>query len=225
MALTAAEQNVINLEKEHKNLFWQLAVSNNTYLNLQKKYMPIWNKDKNYLKSPSWKTVTALGGQILVKAHHWFETQKELEAKAKIPKTNITENDFLQPKKNLAIQNQNLIYFTGHGLNGGIGIIPLIIWGVVLIVGAISAAYIASRLTVSTQDRVDLLAKTAQTCKDLNLTPDECANVVSTVQTQETKNSQGVTDVAKSLTGGVENILLLGGGLLLAFTFLKNKNK
>jgi hypothetical protein len=92
---------------------------------------------------------------------------------------------------------------------------------VVALVGAISAAYIVHRLTTTTQDRQDLLKSAEQTCKDLNLTPAECSDVVTTTQKEESKNTKGVTDVVANAGSSIKTFLYIGLGGLLLITFLK----
>ena len=227
---------VKQFEREHKLLFIYLAITNNQYTNLFQKGLTAWVNSGNkgsYLDSPAYQPIKRLGVQILIKAKNWYETQTFLEQTAGIPKVSVTINDFLQYKKRGAILNQANVWIDKSGKVSGadgcyqtsIGIIPLIIWGVVAIVSAISAAYVVNRLTTTTQDRQDLLKSAEQTCKDLNLTAQQCADVVQTTQKEESKNSEGVTDAAKAVTGGIKGMLLYGGlGLGLLF-FLKNRKQ
>ena len=231
------EQEIKDLEAAHKIMFAVMALSNNTYCNLYKKYLPEWQKNRMlvtvpdglsvkqveaYKLTPSFKIITNLGVQILQKAKNWFDTQYYLEKYGHIPKVAVTANDFLIAGKSVAILTQASKYVKdwkgSNGMNGvdksGIGIIPLIIWGVIAIVGAVSAAYIVSRLSVTTQDRVDLLQATKQTCIDLNLTPDQCANIVTSTQQEETHNSQGVTSATEAVGGSITKLFVFG---LLAF--------
>lgn len=225
---------VKQFEREHKLLFIYLAITNNQYTNLFNKGLNSWinaGTKGSYLDSPGYQPIKRLGQQILIKAKGWYEVQDYLEKTAGIPKVNVSINDFLQYKKRGAILNQANVWIDKSGKVSGadgcykqsIGIIPLIIWGVVALVGAISAAYIVHRLTTTTQDRKDLLAAAEQTCKDLNLTPAQCADVVQTTQKEETKNTEGVTKAIDSATGGIKTVVLGGLGLLALITFLKHK--
>jgi hypothetical protein len=236
---------VKQFEREHKLLFIYLAITNNTYANLFNKGLNSWinaGTKGSYLDSPAYQPIKRLGQTILIKAKGWYETQQYLEQTAKIPKVAVTINDFLQYKKRSAILNQANTWIdksghvSGHNEQDvyrincpcnekkiGIGIIPLIIWGVIAIVSAISAAYIVNRMTTTTQDREDLLKQSEQTCKDLNLTAQQCADVVTTTQKEETKNAKAVTDTASAVVGGFKGILLIGGGLLITLAVLKSK--
>ena len=239
------EKEVRDLEAAHKIMFATLALSNNTYCNLYKRYFNEWMNNKQmvsyvdgitvkqteaYKLTPTFKIVTNLGVQIMLKAKHWFDTQYYLEQNGGIPKVKIKQDDFLKANQSLNILKQASEYvknWSGSGIMGndtsGIGIIPLIIWGVIAIVGAVSAAYIVSRLSVTTKDRIDLLDATKQTCIDLHLTPDQCANVVTTTQQEETHNSQGVTDTAESITGGIKTLFLYGIALFFGLQLIKSK--
>ena len=223
------EKEVRDLEAAHKILFAVLALSNNTYVNLFKRYSPQWKKNPDYKNSREFKIVLKLGVQVAQKAQDWFKTQDYLEQYGKIPKAKVKYTDFLQPSKNVAILKQASEYVKDWkgSLSGedesGIGVIPLIIWGVIAIVGAVSAAFIVSRLTVSTKDRVELLEATKNTCKELNLTPTECASVVTTTQQEQTKNYEGVTETVHEAASGLSNTLLFGLAIFLGFNFLTSK--
>jgi hypothetical protein len=222
-------QQIHDLEASHKLLFAALALANNTYCNLYKHYFPLWKKDPDYKNSFEFKTVIKLGVDIVQKSKTWFDTQYYLEKQAKIPATKIKPSDFLHPKKNVSILKQAKQYiqdWQGVPIQGEaeqIGIIPLIIWGVIVLAAAISAAYVVNRLTVSTKDREELLAKTEQTCKDLNLTPEQCANMVTATQHEETQNAQGVTEAANAVGGGLMKIVLFGTVIYFGFQLINSK--
>lgn len=224
---------VKQFEREHKLLFIYLAITNNQYTNLFQKGLTAWinaGTKGSYLDSPAYQPIKRLGQTILIKAKGWYETQSYLEQTALIPKVAVTINDFLQYKKRGAILNQANSWISKEGKVSGadgcyktsIGIIPLIIWGVIAIVSAISAAYIVNRMTTTTQDRKDLLNAAEQTCKDLNLTAQQCADVVQTTQKEETKNAKAVTDTANAVTGGIKGILLAGAAAIAIIFVAKN---
>jgi hypothetical protein len=77
----------------------------------------------------------------------------------------------------------------------GIGFIPLLIWAVVIIIGLFTAKTITDDLTTTTQEKAQLLDKTAQTCKELNLTPDQCNAMISQTQAEASQESGIVTTV------------------------------
>ena len=217
-------QQVHDFEREHKLLFIYLALINNTYNNLFSKEYDKWKKSGGtgkFVDSTQGKILHELARTIIAKASAWFKVQNYLEQTANIPPVKVSISDFLRSgKQNLAILNQsNLWIDKSSGKVSGIGIIPLIIWGAIVIISAISAAYIVKRMTVTTADREELLQKAQDTCKLLKLTPDECSNVVTTTQREESRNAQAVTDTAASVTSGFKSLLLLpliiGGGLLL----------
>jgi hypothetical protein len=221
-------EQVKQFEREHKLLFIYLAITNNTYCNLFDREYKAWHAKKlagSFTDTPEGKIVANLGRTIRLKAKGWYEAQTFLEKNAHIPKVSVTINDFLVNSKRGAISIQAGKYIDKSGKINGIGIIPLIIWGAILIIGAISAAYIVHRLTTTTQDRQDLLKATEQTCKDLNLTPDQCANVVTTVQKEETNNSKGVTDSVTAVSTGLSDIFLYGGLALIGVLLITSKSK
>ncbi len=224
-------EQVKQFEREHKLLFIYLAITNNTYCNLFDREYKAWHAKKlpgTFTDTPEGKIVANLGRTIRLKAKGWYEAQTFLEQNAHIPKVSVTLNDFLVNNKRGAISIQAGKYIDKSGkVNGiaSIGIIPLIIWGVILIIGAISAAYIVHRLTTTTQDRKDLLIATEQTCKDLNLTPDQCTNVVTTVQKEESSNAKGVTDSVTAVSTGLSNIFLYGGLALISVLLITSKSK
>ena len=220
-------QQIHDLEASHKLLFAALALANNTYCNLYRHYFPQWKENSDYKNTFEFKTVLRLGVDVVQKSKTWFDTQYYLEEKASIPKTKIKPSDFLHPQKNIAILKQAKQYIAdwqGAPIQGdGMGIIPLIIWGVIVLAAAISAAYVVNRLTVSTNDRIELMRTTEQTCKDLNLTPQQCANMVTATQQEETKSTQGVTDAAAAVGGGFTKILLWGAALFLGYKLINEK--
>lgn len=208
------KENATKLEEQHKLLFATLALTNNTYCNLYKKYYPAFIKlkkeGKDYTKSHQWQTIIKLGSKILQSAHDWFKTQTDLEKQANIPKVNFTAKDFLNPKKAVSILKQAQLFFPKHitgseianAIQGKtIGIVPVVIavvWASAIITASISIAYIVHRMTISTQDRINLLNATKQTCDDLKLTPEECAGVLKTTQTEETKNADAVKEIGRA---------------------------
>ena len=89
----------------------------------------------------------------------------------------------------------------------GIGFIPLLIWAVLAIVGAFTAVTITDDLTTTTQEKEELLRTTQQTAKDLGLTPEQAAGLIT--QTQAEASQGGITDVLKWGLLGVAAILVL----------------
>ena len=89
----------------------------------------------------------------------------------------------------------------------GIGFIPLLIWAVVAIVAAFTAATITDDLTTTTQEKEELLRTTQQTAKELGLTPEQAAGLIT--QTQAEASQGGITDVLKWGLLGVSAILVL----------------
>lgn len=223
------EKEVRELEAAHKILFAVMALSNNTYVNLFKRYTTAWKKNSDYKNTKEYKVILNLGVKLGKTVIDWYTTQLYLEKYGNIPKVEVAAKDFLKPNMNVAILKQASKYvkdFKG-GLNGadssGIGVVPLIIWGVIAIVGAVSAAFIVNRLTVTTADRVELLNATKKACTDLNLTPEQCAQVVTTTQQEQTKGHEGVTDTVSEFGSGIKSTLLWGLAIFLGFQFLSKQ--
>ncbi len=99
----------------------------------------------------------------------------------------------------------------------GIGFIPLLIWAVIAIITSFAAVKITDDLTTTTQEKEQLLDKTAQTCKDLKLTPDQCNAMITSTQAQASQGS-GLGDIFKY------GMLLVGGAILLP-QILKSTSK
>lgn len=236
----SVEETAQKLEEQHKLLFATLALTNNTYCNMFKKFSPEWRKmkkaGKDFTKTPEFKTLLKLGIQVKKAAQDWFKTQTDLEAKAKIKKAPIKIDDFLVSSKAVTILKYAQTFFkkniSGSDISeaiqhNGIGIVPVVIvvaWASAIVVASVSVAYMVSRMTISTQDRIDLLNATKKTCEDLNLTPEECAGVINTAQTEETKNSKGVTDAADAVGGGLTKIAFLAAAAYVLVQLTKNKN-
>lgn len=233
------QESVEKLEEQHKLLLATLALTNNTYCNMFKKFHPIFAADKkkgiDFTKSPDYQTIVKLGQQIFKSAGDWLKTQTDLEKQAHIPKVDLSIHDFLDPKKAVKILKLAQTFFK-KGVSGmeisdsirgdGSGIgnpVIAIVWAAALITAGISIAYIVHRLTISTQDRIDLLNATKQTCIDLKLSPTECAGVINTAQVEETKNSKGVTDAAEAVGSGFAKILFVGAALFIGLQLIKNK--
>lgn len=233
------QENVEKLEEQHKLLFATLALTNNVYCNLYKKNFTIWTQmkklGKDYKLTNDYKTIIKLGVQIKLAAMDWFKTQSDLEKQANIPAVKITQADFLNAAKAVTILKVAQTFFnknvSGEEISKamqGTGIgnpVIAIVWAAAIISAGISIAYIVSRLTVSTQDRLNLLNATKQTCIDLKLSSADCASVMNTAQQEETKNSKGVTDAAAAVGSSFAKVGLVLGLLFVAGMAVKHKSK
>lgn len=86
----------------------------------------------------------------------------------------------------------------------GMGFVPLIIWAVIAIVSAFSATVIVDDLTTTAEEKEKLLQTTAQTIKDLNLTPEQASALIS--QTQAEAGGSG------SMFGDLKTLAMWGIG-------------
>lgn len=69
----------------------------------------------------------------------------------------------------------------------GIGIIPLIIWAVIALVGMFTASQIVDETNTTTSEVKELVDSTGDFCKANNLTPDQCkAILMENVKTTDT---------------------------------------
>lgn len=82
--------------------------------------------------------------------------------------------------------------FDAEKTTNGIGFIPLLIWAVIAIIGFFTAEHIADDLTSATKDKTALLDKTAQTCKDLNLTATQCNAMISQTQAEASTSGDSI---------------------------------
>lgn len=82
--------------------------------------------------------------------------------------------------------------------NDGLGFPPLIIWAVIWIIGLFTAEEIVDDLTTSTEEKEQLMLTTAQTVKDLGLTPEQAAGLISQTQAEAGGDAfGGIVDLAK----------------------------
>lgn len=98
----------------------------------------------------------------------------------------------------------------------GIGFIPLLIWAVIAIAGFFTAQKITDDLTTTTQEKESLLRTTQQTARDLGLTPEQAAGLITQTQ-KEASQGTGLGDTVKT-------IAVLAGLALIAPPLLKSIN-
>ena len=184
----ATEAQIRELEKQHKIQFYYLVQANNFILNKGKQDPAVYKKPGflSYIKSV----------ERLVQL--WRGRQTMLE-KAGIPKFHPTFFNYAaQPGL-----NKMLADIDAEKNTKGIGFIPLLIWAVVAIIGLFTAEEIVDETTTTTEEQKDLLDKTSQVCKDLNLNAADCKKLI-TEQTEAPEKSGG------GIFSGLTTFLVLG---------------
>jgi len=99
----------------------------------------------------------------------------------------------------------------GHGL---MGFIPILVWAAIAAYALWTVKQVTDDMTTTTQEKEHLLQVTAETVKDLGLTPDQAAALISQTQAQASEGS-GLGDIIKY---GLLGLL----GLFAVQTFNKN---
>ncbi len=218
------EQQIRKLENAHKIQYLDLVTANRLWLKLLSK-LPKVNGvvDKT---TRQYKALINYGNVVNRLAVSWYMRQRRFEQKAKVPAVNIKlVSYFLNPKLEPELIKQAQAYLApGSKLNGweavaGIGIIPLIIWGIVLLVGAFTAVEIIDETTTTAEEKQELLVQTQKTLQELDIKGPEAAAIISQTQKQA---SEGGGGLFATLFGSP--LLLLGFGAA-AFFLIKNKNK
>jgi len=105
----------------------------------------------------------------------------------------------------------------------GIGILPLIIWAVMWIIGSLSAAYIVHETHKESSDQQDLIEKTNKFCTDHNLTPAQCQALLLNQTTSVEKQASSSPGLLASI--GTPIGIAIGGFLLYQFVLKPQMNK
>lgn len=200
MAKASTEQ-IVKLEREHKGQFVDLVLANKLFLSLLPKIAGKSKTSKEYL------AVLALGKKIAQLVGSWYKRQLLYEQRAgipKVPKDLFTY--FLNPKTQDKVIAQAKAYLVPGGQGNqilsiyGMGIVPLIVWGVLALIAAFTAYEITDQLTTTAEEKADLLKQTQATLKDLNITGQQAANIITDTQQQATEGSgvfSGVGSIMK----------------------------
>lgn len=187
------EAQVRQLELTHKALFVDLVLANKLWISLLPKVKGKSKTSKEYL------ALMNLAHKIASLAGRWYARQLDLEKKAKVPPIpKDLFKYFLQPANQNKLVEQAKMFLDPtkkeNQIMGifGMGIIPLIIWAVVLIVLAFTAYEITDQLNTTAEEKADLLKTTTATLKDLNISGQEAANIISTTQAQASDTGDGL---------------------------------
>lgn len=113
-------------------------------------------------------------------------------------------------------------WFPGNTVNGPIKsigepfTISLLVWAAIALVGFFTAEQIVDDLTTTTQEKAELLKATQDTAKELGLTPDQAAGLITQTQAEASKGS-GLGDTLQTLA-------MWGIGGFIAIQLIKNNN-
>lgn len=167
------ESQVRALEKAHKQALANL---------LQAIRFRFYIYNKLGKDSPEWKKYAQLVFDI---GTSWYKRQMELE-KGGATKEGILPNDLFTSEGNKKLRE----LVKKWDANGqGIGIVPLIIWAFVAIVGFFSADYIVDELNTTTEEQESLIRTSEEICKTHNFNDAECKAFIT--QQTEAVNPPG----------------------------------
>ncbi len=187
------------LEKAHKEEFALLAQANNLLISLQDKLPTMGLVER--------LAVQTYYGDVAAIAARFLQRQMDLE-KAGIPQMHPVFFD----KKYQADVNRMVGAINAENQ---LGFIPLIIWGVILLVGFFSADYIVSQTTTTVEDKQKLIKSTADICTQLKLSPEACQALLT--KGVETPPSDGIWGIIKPIA--------LGAALIYGITHIDDIKK
>lgn len=171
----ASKEQIQQLEAAHKNQLAMLAQANNFIL----------NGIKTATTQAQLNTLKAYANKIFPIAQKWHARQYQLEEQANIPKQHPV---FFDPAQQQAVNDM-----VGQiNSENKLGFIPLLIWAVVAIVAFFSVDYIVNQLNDTAQEKQDLIQSTADTCKQLNISPAECQKLLEPATTSGSSSGSGI---------------------------------
>jgi hypothetical protein len=148
----------------------------------------------------------------------WLDNEAAFEsAKSDLPVLNLNGGDIFTANGIAKIKAVLNTWSDDKAGISGLGFIPLIIGAVAGLLALWGAYEISKRFTTTVQDKEDLLAQTAQTIKDLKLSPTDAAALLVSTQ------AQTPTDTG---AGGISSILkygLLAAGAIFLLPILMPK--
>lgn len=206
----ATEQQVKNLERALTEQFYYLVQGAAFRIAIARKY----GLDSEAFKKYNLVFVPLVRKWILRDIKYERENLKH-GIKGIIASGDLKANDFYYsaelPKLVELVKKWNAEITTS-----GIGFIPLLIWAALAIVAAFTAVTITDDLTTTTQEKEELLRTTQQTAKELGLTPEQAAGLIT--QTQEEASKGGITETIKW-------IALLAAGVIIVPQLIKSTSK
>jgi len=204
------EAQIRELEKAHKEQFVLLVRVAKLWQEMAKSFAKFPDSD------PRKKALIEYGDFFKPRLVRWLKLQYRLE-KAGVPKMGLSPTSilmWLDPKQMPKLESlAKQIDQEGKGISG-VGFIPLIIWGVIALIGAFTAVEVTDELNTTAEEKEELLSETAKRCKELNLTGDACSKLIS--QTQAEASSGGF--------GGLTMIMMLALALLIVPKLIPNKS-
>lgn len=198
--------------------------ANYIYIQTLDKFMPQWIKDPNYKQGKQYQALQNYGKQIIANFLKWSQRQRELERRGKVPPfPHEIQKELFQKKYLDDIKKRALSYALGKNADAtmkgqGLGIIPLIIWGVVAIVAAFTVEEIVDETHETNEERADLLEATKKFSQDMKLTPEQTTAIVQGQQQAEIKQTE---NSGGGFFSSLPVLPLLGAAAL--FMFLNNK--
>lgn len=190
------QQELVAFEKAHKEQLFLLAQSNHLVIQLAKKY---WN---NPVKKKIVLDYAKNAAKIFA---NWILRQRELE-KYGVPVIEIHANDFFRPSREKYI---NEVVRSFDAEKKGLGIVPLLVWGIILLTSAISAAFITDELVTTAEEKAELMQQTEKTIADLGLTKEQAAALLTSTQKQASEAGGGITGTIKLAIGGIATVFIL----------------
>lgn len=203
------EQQILNYEIAHLTQFVTLVIANNLWLSMPGQY-GFNPKDNTTAKYKAWFDY---GVTIKKLAVSWSKRQYKLESikDSKVQPLLKYAGDFLNANKRAELNKAALsIVKPGTKPPDGIGFIPLLIWAVIVLVAALSAAYIVDELTTTAEEKTELMNQTQVTLKALNIPPEKAAEIISQTQAEASEKK------------GFLDSLILPLGLMAVLMFMSN---
>jgi hypothetical protein len=182
------EDQIRAFEKAHKSQYLDLVTANRLWIKLFNKHVAGKPKD-----SKEYKSVFALGNNIAKNAAKWYVRQYKLETKGKVPAVSKEiVKYFLSPKNEAELIKVANTYLDKKDQLTGLGFIPLIIWGVIILIAAFTAYEITDELNTTAEEKGDLMRQTQATLKDLQVNPEQAAAIISSTQEQASADGGGL---------------------------------
>lgn len=203
------------LEIAHKEQYIRLVASNRLWIQL---FTKLYNS-KLPKTDKKWTALYDFGRLIAKQAGSWYVRQKSFESKAGVPavRADIVKYFLIPKEEKKLITVANSYLDPNKETIKGIGIIPLIVWGVVALVVAFTAIQITDELNTTAEEKQELMVQTQKTLKELNVTGTEAANIITNTQAEASAN-----ETSSGLFDGVFPKLALIG---VAAYFFMNKSK
>jgi len=198
-AKSITKEQVAKLEAAHKNLFVQLVLAAILRRNLLLKF----GKDSKQFKQ--------FNRLFWIRVTKFVTKQRRYESKG-IPRIMET-GDLLDAFNTREGLDKLMLVAKEYDKEGkGIGFIPLLIWGVIALVGMFTADSIVDETTNTAEEIQKMTDSTNQFCKDNNMTPDDCRKIMQ--EQIETTKSEG------GFFSGIMKWILIAAAAFFGFKYL-----